>query len=97
MLLLNECLLLLFISLSTQSGNFWIHPRSIRKPVSDFQQCVLNPGMVESNKGRCPSALRKTPLSAFWLVWLVGLAEYLLASQEGPCSMELFTLEENGW
>jgi len=23
-LLLNECLLLLFISLSTQSGNFWI-------------------------------------------------------------------------
>jgi hypothetical protein len=25
-LLLNECLLL-FISLSTQSGNFWIHPR----------------------------------------------------------------------
>jgi hypothetical protein len=28
-LLLNECLfLLLFISLSTQSGNFWIHPRT---------------------------------------------------------------------
>jgi len=26
MLLLTECLLLLFISLSTQSGNFWIHP-----------------------------------------------------------------------
>jgi hypothetical protein len=26
-LLLNEYLLLLFISLSTQSGNFWIHPR----------------------------------------------------------------------
>jgi hypothetical protein len=26
-LLLNECLLLLFISLSTQSGNFWIHLR----------------------------------------------------------------------
>jgi hypothetical protein len=26
-LLLNECLLL-FISLSTQSGNFWIHPRT---------------------------------------------------------------------
>jgi hypothetical protein len=25
MMLLNECLLL-FISLSTQSGNFWIHP-----------------------------------------------------------------------
>jgi len=24
---LNECLLLLFISLSTQSGNFWMHPR----------------------------------------------------------------------
>jgi len=29
MLFLNECLLLfLFISLSTQSGNFWIHPRT---------------------------------------------------------------------
>jgi hypothetical protein len=27
-LLLNECLLLLLISLSTQSGNFWIHSRS---------------------------------------------------------------------
>jgi hypothetical protein len=27
-LLLNECLLLLLISLSTQSGNFWIHPRT---------------------------------------------------------------------
>jgi len=26
-LLLNVCLFLLFISLSTQSGNFWIHPR----------------------------------------------------------------------
>jgi hypothetical protein len=26
-LLLDECLLLLFISLSTQSGNFWILPR----------------------------------------------------------------------
>jgi hypothetical protein len=26
-LLLNECLLFLFISLSTQSGRFWIHPR----------------------------------------------------------------------
>jgi hypothetical protein len=26
-LLLNECLL--FISLSTQSGNFWIHPRTL--------------------------------------------------------------------
>jgi hypothetical protein len=26
-LLLNECLFLLFISLSTQYGNFWIHPR----------------------------------------------------------------------
>jgi hypothetical protein len=28
-LLLNECLLLLFISLSTQSGNFWIHPHTL--------------------------------------------------------------------
>jgi hypothetical protein len=26
-LLLNACLLLLFISLSTESGNFWIHLR----------------------------------------------------------------------
>jgi hypothetical protein len=26
-LLLNGCLLLLFISLSSQSGNFWIRPR----------------------------------------------------------------------
>jgi len=26
-LLLNECLVLLLNSLSTQSGNFWIHPR----------------------------------------------------------------------
>jgi hypothetical protein len=30
-LLLNECLLLLFISLSTQFGNFWIHPRIGRR------------------------------------------------------------------
>jgi hypothetical protein len=28
LLLLNECLLL-FMSLSTQSGTFWIHPRMI--------------------------------------------------------------------
>jgi hypothetical protein len=29
-LLLNECLFLLaYISLSTQSGNFWIHPRNV--------------------------------------------------------------------
>jgi hypothetical protein len=27
-LFLNECLLLLFISSSAQSGNFWLHPRS---------------------------------------------------------------------
>jgi len=26
-LLLSECFLLLFISLSTQSGIFWLHPR----------------------------------------------------------------------
>jgi hypothetical protein len=31
-LLFNECLLLLlFISLSTQSGNFWIHPRTLHE------------------------------------------------------------------
>jgi hypothetical protein len=29
-LLLNECLLLLFISLSTQSGKFWIHTRTLK-------------------------------------------------------------------
>jgi len=34
-LLLNECLFLFFISLSTQSGNFWIHPR---KRVSSFTE-----------------------------------------------------------
>jgi hypothetical protein len=28
-LLLNECLLLLFISLSAQSGNFWIYRRNV--------------------------------------------------------------------
>jgi hypothetical protein len=28
MLVLDECSLLLFISLSTQSGNFWIPPRT---------------------------------------------------------------------
>jgi hypothetical protein len=34
-LLLNECLLLLlFISLPTQSGNFWLHPRKVI-PVSE--------------------------------------------------------------
>jgi hypothetical protein len=30
-LFLNECLLLLFISLWTQSGNFWIHPNIVTK------------------------------------------------------------------
>jgi hypothetical protein len=33
-LLLNECLL--FISLSTQSGNFWIHSRKTDKVNSNF-------------------------------------------------------------
>jgi hypothetical protein len=33
-LLLNECLLL-FIPLSTQSGNFWIHPRIWRSRALD--------------------------------------------------------------
>jgi len=28
-LLLNERSLLLFISLPTQSGNFWLHPRTL--------------------------------------------------------------------
>jgi hypothetical protein len=31
--LLNDCLLLLFISLSTQSGNFWIHLRSMKQVI----------------------------------------------------------------
>jgi hypothetical protein len=43
-LLLKECLLL-FISLSTQSGNFWIHPRinvvadktSLNKPIRKYE------------------------------------------------------------
>jgi hypothetical protein len=35
-LLLNECLLLLlFISLSTQSGNFWIHPRNFKENIQN--------------------------------------------------------------
>jgi len=44
MLLFNDCLLLLlllFISLSTQSGNFWIHPRTVRSavfPLSLYEQ-----------------------------------------------------------
>jgi len=36
-LLLNECLLLLFISLSTQSGNFWIHPLKNCVTIITFQ------------------------------------------------------------
>jgi hypothetical protein len=32
--LLNECLLLLFLSLSTQSGNIWIHPHILRINIS---------------------------------------------------------------
>jgi len=37
-LLLSECLLLLlFISLLTQSGNFWIHPRTgVGSPASHY-------------------------------------------------------------
>jgi hypothetical protein len=33
-LLLKECFLLLFISLSTQSGNFWIYPRTSPKQMN---------------------------------------------------------------
>jgi hypothetical protein len=48
-LLLNECLLLLlFISLSTQSGNFWIHLRTRLQIQTDFVgllQCV-KPGTL---------------------------------------------------
>jgi hypothetical protein len=42
-LLPNECLLLflLFISLSTQSGNFWIHPLKIF-PLTDAQNGVFS-------------------------------------------------------
>jgi len=37
-LLLDECLLLLFISLTTQSGNFWIYPR--KRPVGPYHESV---------------------------------------------------------
>jgi hypothetical protein len=44
MLLLNECLLLLFISLSTQSGNFWIHPPISVCPTSSYTHCFAHAG-----------------------------------------------------
>jgi hypothetical protein len=47
-LLLNECLLLLLISLSTQSGNFWIHPRIIRM---DLKKGVKRCGLHSSGSG----------------------------------------------
>jgi len=38
MLFLNECLmLLLMISLSTDSGNVWIHPR-----IPDYDKLIIN-------------------------------------------------------
>jgi len=46
-LLLNECLLL-FISLSIQSGNFWIHPRS----VTSYAALISLAVRVTSNGGR---------------------------------------------
>jgi len=52
-LLLNECLLSL-ISLSTQSGHFWIHHRTSVEHVSD------NPNVVShfvKNKGLYPFLL----------------------------------------
>jgi hypothetical protein len=39
-LLLNECLLL-FTSLSTQSGNFWIHPRTVGHNVLNFLYMLI--------------------------------------------------------
>jgi len=39
-LLLSECLLFLFISLSTQYGNFLIHPRT-SDPLYIFTGCSL--------------------------------------------------------
>jgi len=49
MLLLNECLLLeAYITLRTQSGNFWIQPRIY--PVASLKHfessCSLTPGVV---------------------------------------------------
>jgi len=41
MLLLNECLLLLLISLSTQSGYFWKHPRMYIKDYTNQQNTVV--------------------------------------------------------
>jgi hypothetical protein len=47
-LLPNECLLLLFISLSTQSGNFWIHPRMPRNRFVTLSSVVMNTDFCDS-------------------------------------------------
>jgi hypothetical protein len=39
-LLLNDCLFLLFISLSTQSGNLWIPPRTTVTQLQILAECL---------------------------------------------------------
>jgi len=49
-LLLNDCLLLLlslFISLSTQSGNFWIHPRILLYSFAWYCDCTSLKGTLK--------------------------------------------------
>jgi hypothetical protein len=55
MLLLNECLLLLFISLSTESGNFWIHPRTIYE-FQGHNECIRN--VADNRSHPCASNYR---------------------------------------
>jgi hypothetical protein len=50
-LLLNDCLLL-FISLSTQSGNFWIHSRTRGAGWCSGNATDLSSGRTDSNLGR---------------------------------------------
>jgi hypothetical protein len=58
-LLHNECLLLLFISLSTQSGNFWIHTH-IRLV------CVCERRTICAHRGSGYKALRVLKLDTRW-------------------------------
>jgi hypothetical protein len=64
-LLLNECLLLLlFISLSTQSGNFWIHPR-ISTNASYFFRSVEQTGSSTTLNRKIPNDSRSSAIYNF--------------------------------
>jgi hypothetical protein len=52
-LLLNECLLLLFISLATQSGNLWIHPRIAPRFLDGGEWSASRPGCFNP-QGKIP-------------------------------------------